>query len=284
MKIALIGAGEMGSAVGARLRERGARVVTLLRGRSAASAERVRAAGLEVVENERDLVGGAAFVLSIVPPGKALEVAQRLLATLTEAVVKPRYVECNAIAPHTAVAIGEALRPSGCDLIDAGIIGGPPAAGYDGPRIYASGAAAAALEELGAFGLSVRVLGGDVGMASALKMSYAGITKGLTGIGAGMMLDASRAGVASALRRELEESQPQVYAWLARQVPRMYPKAYRWIAEMREIASFSQDDPGTEAIYQGLARMYEDFAERYEARGDADLALAALTEFVAALR
>jgi hypothetical protein len=95
------------------------------------------------------------------------------------------------------------------------------------------------------------------------------------------MLDAARAGVAPALRRELEESQPHVYAWLARQVPRMYPKAYRWVAEMEEIASFSHDDPGTEAIYEGLARLYEQFAAAYERRNGAlDPMLASLTEFV----
>lgn len=284
MKIALIGTGEMGSAVGARLHERGARVVTSLRGRSAASAERVRAAGLEVVEDDRDLVEGAAFVLSIVPPGKAVEVAERFRASVERIAERPPFVDCNAIAPHTVVAIAALLRPNGNEVIDAGIIGGPPAAGYDGPHIYASGPAAAALEELAAFGLTIRVLAGGVGTASALKMSYAGVTKGLTGIGAAMMLDASRAGVAAALRRELEESLPHVYGWLARQVPRMYPKAYRWVAEMEEIASFSHDDPGTEAIYQGLARLYEDFAARFEQGGESDAALEALTEFVAARR
>ncbi|HXP94320.1 MAG TPA: DUF1932 domain-containing protein [Candidatus Binatia bacterium] len=281
MKIALIGAGEMGSAVGARLGARGARVVTSLRGRSAASVDRVRKAGLEVVDGDRDLVDGAVFVLSIVPPGQALGVAQSLCPILAQAVDKPLYVDCNAVAPKTVQGIADAIRPSGCGFIDAGIVGAPPGDGYDGPRIYASGIDARALRALGEFGLSIRILDGGVGTASALKMSYAGITKGLTGVGAAMMLDASRAGVAAALRRELEESQPQVFAWITRQVPRMYPKAYRWVAEMEEIASFSHDDPGTEAIYQGLARLYEDFAAAFERRnGATDPMLDSVTEFI----
>lgn len=281
MKIALIGVGEMGAAVGRRLHERGARVVTSLRGRSPASAERARSAGLEVVQSDRELVEGAEFVLSIVPPGRALDVARTLSGPLGKLPKRPRYVDCNAVAPETVRKIGDVIRQAGCAFIDAGIVGGPPASGYDGPRIYASGAQGDALEALGAFGLSIRVLGGDVGMASALKMSYAGITKGLTGIGAAMMLDASRAGVATELRRELEESQPHVFAWLSRQVPRMYAKAYRWVAEMEEIASFSHDDPSTEAIYRGLARLYEDFAAAFERRnGATDSMLDSVTEFV----
>jgi putative dehydrogenase len=271
IRVALIGAGEMGSAIGARLRERGARVVTSLHGRSSASAQRVREARLEVAENDRELVDGADFVLSIVPPGRALEVAHRLVEPLAALSRKPLYVECNAVAPESARAILAVLQRSACRFADAGIIGGPPAAGYDGPHIYVSGPEAAQVQRLAEYGLTIRVLAGEVGAASALKMSYAGITKGLTAIGAAMMLDASRAGVAEALRRELEESQPQIFAWLSRQVPRMYPKAYRWVAEMEEIASFSRDDPGTEAAYRGFARFYEQVAELYERRnGDTD--------------
>ena len=62
---------------------------------------------------------------------------------------------------------------------------------------------------------------GPVGAASALKMSYAGITKGFTALGAVMMLAATRAGTAEALRRELADSQPNLLAWLTRAVPAM---------------------------------------------------------------
>ena len=48
------------------------------------------------------------------------------------------------------------------------------------------------------FGLDVRVLGGPLSAASALKMSYAGITKGTQALGAVMMLAATRAGTADA--------------------------------------------------------------------------------------
>ena len=85
---------------------------------------------------------------------------------------------------------------------------------------------------LNGFGLDTRLVDGPAGAASALKMSYAGLTKGFTALGAAMMLGAERAGCAEALRAELAESQPHFLAWLSRQVPRMYPKAYRWVAEM----------------------------------------------------
>jgi L-threonate 2-dehydrogenase len=65
-----------------------------------------------------------------------------------------------------------------------------------------------------AHGLDIRIVGGGMGAASALKMSYAGITKGLTALGAAMMLGATRAGVAEALHAELAASQPALLPWL----------------------------------------------------------------------
>src|SRR3954451_12161861 len=93
-----------------------------------------------------------------------------------------------------------------------------------------------------AHGLDIRIVGGGMGAASALKMSYAGITKGLTALGAAMMLGAARAGVAEALYAELAASQPALLAWFTRQIPGMYQKAYRWVAEMEEIAEFLEAD------------------------------------------
>lgn len=137
-KVVVIGAGEMGAAVARRLREGGARVTTSLQGRSASSAERVRLAGIEAIDDDNLLVRDADFVLAIVPPGAATEVAQRFKDPLLRA--KPLFVECNAIAPATTRHIEEILR--GVRFIDAGIIGGPPMAGTQdpakGPRFYAS--------------------------------------------------------------------------------------------------------------------------------------------------
>ena len=98
----------------------------------------------------------------------------------------------------------------------------------------------------------------SIGAASALKMSYAGITKGLTALASAMMLAATRAGAAEGLRAELERSQPQLLAWFNRMVPSMYDKAYRWVGEMEEIADFT--GPEAAAIYQAIARFYEGMA------------------------
>ena len=281
--IAIIAPGEMGAAIGARLRERGARVLTSLAGRSSASAGRAERAGLQPVERDDDLVAESDFLMSVVPPGDAVALAERLRPVRARSKKKPVYVDCNAIAPDTAERIGTILVGTGCAYVDGGIIGPPPSATATAhTKLYVSGEAAGEALRLGSYGLDVRLVDGAVGAASALKMSYAGITKGFTALGAAMMLGADRAGCDEALRRELAESQPHFLAWLSRQIPRMYPKAYRWVAEMDEIAHFLDGDPAGHDIYRGMARFYDRMAEVAARPRQAGDDIARLTQFSAA--
>ena len=64
--IGILSPGAMGSAISVRLVERGARVLTSLDGRSAATVGRARAAGLEDVPLQT--IATADLILSIVPP------------------------------------------------------------------------------------------------------------------------------------------------------------------------------------------------------------------------
>jgi hypothetical protein len=95
-------------------------------------------------------------------------------------------------------------------------------------------------------------------------MSYAGITKGFTALGAAMMLAATRGGSAQALKAELAESRPDLLGYLTRQVPDMYAKAYRWVAELEEISAFVGKDHPEHAMLDAAARLYERIAKDVE--------------------
>src|SRR3954471_16042940 len=254
--VAIIAQGSMGSGVGKRLHESGAEVRTLLSGRSTASAERACAAGMQPAADEKALLAGADFFLSILPPGEAESIARQLAPALSALDKKPVYVDCNAVSPQTAERVAAIVAPTGAVFVDAGIIGGPPLPGYS-PAIYASGPAVGQSAALRDWGLDWRVIDGPVGAASGLKMSYAGITKGITALGSAMMLGAARFGCAEALIAELSSTQPQIFGYLKNSVPRMYDKAYRWVAEMEEISDFLGANPPSRDIYAAIARLYD---------------------------
>jgi 3-hydroxyisobutyrate dehydrogenase-like beta-hydroxyacid dehydrogenase len=95
--VAIISTGEMGAAVGRRLRLGGLRVVTSLQGRSGRSRDGALDAGIEDAGSLADAVQMAELVLSILPPGRALE-----LAAAVGRDPGPLYADCNAISPETA--------------------------------------------------------------------------------------------------------------------------------------------------------------------------------------
>jgi len=278
--IVVVAAGEMGAAIGQRLHLRGATVRTSLKGRSAATVARAKAAGLVDIDNDAKLVEGADFVLSVMPPGEAKNLARRLASALTALGKKPVFVDCNAVAPATVKDIAAVIAPTGCTFADVGILGGPPPKDGDAsPRLYVSGDGARRSLDLKDFGLDMRIVDGGVGEASAIKMGYACLTKGTQAIGMSMILGATRNGVAPIVKDALGDSLPDVLNYVARAMPRMYPKAYRWVAEMEEIAKFLEAYPGASQMLAGAARLYQQIADDFDKRGK-DGPIAAIDSFL----
>ena len=260
--VAVIAPGMMGSVVANRLTDHGVEVRSLLTGRSAATQARAKAAGM--VDATEGGIAACDFILSIIPPGEALGLAERLAPAMRAAAKKPVYVDCNAIAPSTVQRIAGVVQATGAVFVDGGIIGPPPAPDSKNTRLYLSGEAASLVTVLQEYGLNTPVQAGPIGAASAMKLSYAGFTKGFTALGAAMMLAATRAGTADALIAEMTVSQPLLLGWLTRQMPKMPDKAYRWVAEMEEISTFVGEDPAAAQFYQGAARLYERIAADLE--------------------
>jgi hypothetical protein len=102
---------------------------------------------------------------------------------------------------------------------------------------------------------------GEIGTASALKMAFSAINKGLTGLGAAVVLAAAHSGISEELRTAMQENSPEILSRLDRAIPDMYPKAYRWVGEMLEIAEFlGPEDPASE-VFRGIAGIFARFAD-----------------------
>lgn len=257
-KIAVIGMGAMGSAVARTLLCSGAEIVTHLEGRSAQTRERATASGIKDTDLKALLASD--IILSIVPPSQALAVAEQIgrLARAEKSVGV--FIDCNAVSPETVAKVADAFDQSGTIVLDGCIIGGPPEPGKYGPRLYVSGAAGQVVPVLVEYGLDARLIDSGLGAASALKMSYAGINKGLIGLATTMLLAAAKSGADRALMSELAESQPQLLAKLSTSIPDMYPKAYRWVAEMEEIAAFLGANAPGARVFDGMAAVFKKMA------------------------
>ena len=110
--------------------------------------------------------------------------------------------------------------------------------------------------ELNDYGLDVRPLGDEVGLASSIKMCYASLTKGLTALCTELLTAAQVLGVSDALTAEFEVSQSALFERMEKGLPGMPPKARRWIGEMEEISATFAHVGLTPNILTGAADMY----------------------------
>lgn len=268
--IAIMAPGEMGSTIGRSFANSPIRVLTNLAGRSARSAERARDAGFEAVGDDATLVAQSRFLLSVVPPAEAIAMAERFAPAIAASANKPIYIDCNAIAPQTARHIAGILAPSGCDVLDGVLFGGPTSL-KPGVIIHVSGPGAERARELAGPQLTVHTIVGPVGAASALKLCFAGINKGYIALGAAMIRAAIAAGCEENLVAQLRVSHQPLLDYMARAVPPMLPKAHRWEGEMREIASFMGPDTPMTEVFEALSDFYAGLGRAVAKGGDAEL-------------
>jgi L-threonate 2-dehydrogenase len=234
-KIGIMSIGEMGYHWAKLLANHGAQVMTYDRNRSHVTRKRAENAGVESTETLADLCANADLIVSIVVPSAAVKIA----AEIAQAAAEIRrnhliYFDANAISPMTAETINSILTPNGVNFVDGCIIGS--ASKMDkGSVVYASGPEASRIVELGAYGLNVQVLGAGTSQASAFKVVYAGLTKGLQGLFVELLIGAKSFGLLDEIIKRYDESFPGLLERVSPSIIGLRTHAGRRAEEMDEL-------------------------------------------------
>ena len=271
--VGLLHPGEMGSAVGATLVAAGAHVVWASAGRSDATRARAAELGLHDAGTLAAVVAATRVLVSVTPPHGALALADAVAALGFRGL----YVDANAVAPATARRIGAVVEAAGARFVDGGIIG--PANRKPGAaRLYLSGASAPDVAPLFAAGpIEAIVLDAPSGAASALKMAYAGWTKGSQALLATMRAFALHEGVEAALLAEWKISQPELPARSERAYHDNARKAWRFVGEMEEIAAALKHAGLPPEFHEGAREVYLRLSDYKDSKTPPSLEEAAAT-------
>jgi 3-hydroxyisobutyrate dehydrogenase-like beta-hydroxyacid dehydrogenase len=254
--IGLLHPGEMGAAVGQCLTSRGHTVLWASEGRSAATATRARTAGLTDAGTIAGVAGQAGIILSVCPPHAAADVAWAVHG------FRGLYVDANAISPGTAREVAQMITDTGGRYVDGGIIGLPPTA-PGSARLYLSGAEAQDVRVLFAgTPLDARVIDGSLMAASAVKMAYAGWTKGTAALILAIRELAREEGVEETLLAEWALSQPKLEERAQRSARAATAKGWRWVAEMEEIAATMAAAGLPDGFHQAAAEIFRRYPRR----------------------
>ena len=260
--IGILSIGEMGYHWAKILTGRGVEVLTYAKDRSETTRQRADNVGVKCVPSIATLVEDADLIVSIVVPSAAKRVATKVAKAVTKSGRKDLlYLDANAISPMTADAIGQVLQSSGVNFVDGCIIGS--ATKMDkGAVIYVSGPQAAKIQELEPYGFLVKVLGPTVAQASAFKVVYAGLTKGLQGLFVELLMGASKFGLLDEITKRYEESFPGLLDKVTSSIVGLRIHAARRAEEMDELKrTFSYHGmkafmaPAAQKVLQSIAEL-----------------------------
>lgn len=263
--IGVLHPGAMGAALGSSLKGVAGAVIWAAAGRSDRTSKRAELADLVGVPDVAELVRRSHVVISICPPHAARDVAGQVADALTGRADRQIYVEANAVAPQTVRDIGDLLGPD--RVVDATVIG-PPAWEPGRTVLWLSGAAAGTVAELFAGSpFAPRVLGTDLGAASALKVCFGLQSKVVPALWLELAAAARGFGVLDALRGELDRFGVD-HADRLQNAAGGGPKAWRWAGEMDEAAAAIAAAGLPDGFSRAAAEVY-----RRLAGGELDLGL-----------
>lgn len=253
--IGIVSPGDMGHSIGQVLGEHGVRVLACLNGRSRRTQVLAGEAKICTVESYDELVRSTSMILSIVVPGQAWRAAEDISAAIARTSMPVLYVDCNAISPTQVGDIAQLIQAAGGRFADASIIGPPPRNGGN-PTLLVSGSDTEPVERLRSHGIEVKQIGGEIGLASAAKMCFAGIPKAFIALWAEILTAADILGVWEILLQQVQYRLPDWSKYMREALPSMLPKSKRWVTEMEEIARTLEMVGLTPKMLEGSAEVY----------------------------
>ena len=255
-KIGILHAGEMGISVAASAINSGHKVFSFLAGRSDQTRMRAAKYGLTEAESLFQLCQTCEMILSICPPHAAEDVAR----SVSEAGFKGLYLEANAISPQRTIIIGQMLEANGIHFVDGGIIGGPAWKPKE-TWLYLSGEYAHEITYCFLNGpLETKIMGNEIGKASALKMCYAAYTKGTTALLSAILATAQSLNVRDELYQQWDMDGKGFSEQVDRRVAQVTGKAWRFEGEMEEIASTFRGTGLPDGFHLSAAEIYHRMA------------------------
>jgi 3-hydroxyisobutyrate dehydrogenase-like beta-hydroxyacid dehydrogenase len=252
-KIGILHPGEMGISVAAAAINNGHQVYWVSQDRSIATRIRAEKYGLTEVTSLSELCLTCETILSVCPPHAAEDVARVVIETG----FKGSYLDANAISHLRSQKIGHMMRQAGIRFVDGGIIGGPAWTPNE-TWLYLSGDDAEEIESYFRNGpLETKIIGTEIGKASALKMCYAAYSKGTTALLAAILATAESLGVRDPLYQQWDMDNPGFSDQVNQRVRRVTAKAWRFEGEMREIADTFQEVGLPPQFHEAAAEIYQ---------------------------
>lgn len=198
--------------------------------------EAMESADVAVAGSPAEALAEAGLVLCLVTADQTLAAARDYAPFLAAGAI---WCDMNSVAPATKLAAAAAIEARGGHYVDVAVLAPVNPAGVAVPLLLSGPMAQAAADALRDAGMTnLRVIGANVGQASAVKMIRSVMVKGIEALSDEMMAAANAAGVAEEVLASLDASEKR-QSWadrVAYNLERMHTHGLRRAAEMEESA------------------------------------------------
>ncbi|HMS25808.1 MAG TPA: DUF1932 domain-containing protein [Burkholderiaceae bacterium] len=239
-------------------------------------------AGFSACDGMKPLCAASNFIISAVTASQTLAVAEEAAKYIQVGSV---FLDLNSASPATKQSAAKAIEAAGAHYLEAGVMTSIPPYGIRVPMLLGGAIADTLAPQLQGFGMDVKVVSQELGVASAIKMCRSVMIKGLEALVIESYSTARKYGVEDHVLPTLAETFPSI-DWQqtgAYFFSRVVQHGKRRAEEMRESANTVKEagfEPimtaaiaqkhdwvaslAREGVFDGLADkpIWQDFADR----------------------
>ncbi|MDN5423397.1 MAG: DUF1932 domain-containing protein, partial [Chryseobacterium sp.] len=254
--IAVLFPGDMGTQITKALINHNFKVITAGEGRSARTLDNIRNSGITDTQSLQNTVEQADVILSLTSPEGSLKMAETVISCLKTTSNRPLYVDLNSNTPVLASSIEQLFLSVDVPFVNGAVMG----ASKDVPDhavLVVSGIYRSIFIKLFAPVFKIKDAGEKTEAASAYKLLFSMVNKGMNALFFETMTAAAHFGILDELNESLQEFLPGTYQDLMKTTPTYPQHILRRIDEMKGLADMLKSENLPHIIASGTAETFE---------------------------
>lgn len=254
--IAVLFPGDMGTQIAKVLIRHHFKVITAGEGRSARTLDNIQNAGITDTHSLQDTIEQADVILSLTSPEGSLKMAETVISCLKTTPNRPLYADLNSITPALSLSMEQLFSAIDVPFVNGAVMG----ASKDVPDhavLVVSGIHRHLLINLFAPVFKIKDSGEKTEAASAYKLLFSMVNKGMNALFFETMTAAAHFGILDELNESLQEFLPGTYQDLMKTTPTYPQHILRRIDEMKGLADMLKSENLPHIIASGTAETFE---------------------------
>ncbi|WBV57017.1 DUF1932 domain-containing protein [Chryseobacterium daecheongense] len=254
--IAILFPGDMGTQISKTLIKNKYTVITAGEGRSQVTLQNIKDAGIHDVNTLQNIAEQADIIISLANPEASPKVAENIIGHLKNTDNRPVFIDLNSNTPQIALAIEKMCSTWNIRFVNGAVMGAskdvPDQATFVVSGIWRNLFA----EQFGGI-FKIKDAGEKTEAASAYKLLFSMVNKGMNALFFETMIAASHYGILDELNESLQAFLPGTYQDLIKTTPTYPQHISRRIDEMKGLTDMLRSEGLPHTIAAGTAETFE---------------------------